>query len=87
MRIQDKLDEVFKGQTEKVNSLYSLNFFSSIFATRSSIKLELQLRRTILKGLLNDTKWSDIAHTLQSDKGHKILHQGLCNFTLSNSLL
>ena len=40
-KIQDKLDEVFKGQTGKVNSLYSLNSFSSIFVARSSIKLEL----------------------------------------------
>ena len=62
--IQDKLDEVFKGQTRKVNSLYSLNSFSSIFVTRSGIKLELQLRKMILKGLEKDTRWSDILHTL-----------------------
>ena len=63
-KIQDKLDELFKGQMGKVNSLHSLKIFSSISVTRSSIKLELQLRRTILKDLLNDTRWSDIVHTL-----------------------
>ena len=82
-KIQDKLDKVFKVQTGKVNSL---NSFSSIFRTRSSIKLELQLRKMILKGLEKDTRWSDILHTLQSDKGRKILKQGLCNFRLANSL-
>ena len=54
---------------------------------RSSTKLEPQLRKTILKGLENDARGSDILHTLKSDKGDKILKQGLCNFRLANSLL
>ena len=39
-KIQDKLDEVFKEQTGKVNSLYYLNSLSSMFLTRNSITLE-----------------------------------------------
>ena len=58
--IQDKLDEVFKGQAEKVNSLHSLNSLKSVFVRRSRISLEPQLRKTILKELENDTRWSDI---------------------------
>ena len=38
--IQDKLDEVFKGQAGKVNSLHSLNSLKSVFVTRSRISLE-----------------------------------------------
>ena len=45
------------------------------------------MRKTILNGLENDTRWPDIVCTLQSAKGHKGLKQGLCNFRLSNSLL
>ena len=82
--IQDKLDEVFKGQAGKVNSL---NSFSSILVTRSRISLEPQLRKTILKGLENDTRWSDILQSLQSDNRQKVLKQGMTNFRLSNSLL
>ena len=85
--IQDKLDEVFKGQVGKANSLHSLNSLKSVFVTRSRISLELQLRKTILKGLKNDTRWSDIVQVLQSDKRQKVLKQGLSNFHLANSLL
>ena len=86
-KIQERLDEVFKGQMGKVNSLHSLNSFSSILVTSSRISLEPQLRKTILNGLENDTRWPDIVHTLQSDKDHKFLKEGLCNLRLSNSSL
>ena len=85
--IQDKLDEVLKGQAGKVDSLHSLNSLKSVFVTRNRISLEPQLRKTILKGLENDTKWSDIVQVLQSDKRQKVLKQGLSNFRLANSLL
>ena len=49
--------------------------------------MEPQLRKTILKGLENDTRWSDIVHSLQSDNKQKVLKQGLSNFHLANSLL
>ena len=62
--IQDKLDEVFKGQAGKVNSLHSLNSLKSVFVTWSRISLEPQLRKIILKGSENDTRWSDIVHSL-----------------------
>ena len=86
-KIQEKLNEVFKGQSGKVNSLYSSNSLSTILVARSKISLESQLRKTILTGLENDTRWSDILHTLQSDKDHKFIKQGLCNFRLAHSLL
>ena len=40
-----------------------------------------------MKGLMNDTRWSDIVHILQSDKRDKFLKQVLYNFRLANSLL
>ena len=49
--------------------------------------MEPQLRKTILKGLENDTRWSDIVQVLQSDKRQKVLKQGLSNFRLANSLV
>ena len=49
--------------------------------------MEPQLRKTILKGLQNDTRWSDILQSLQSDDRQKVLKQGMTNFRLSNSLL
>ena len=49
--------------------------------------MEPQLRKTILKGLENDTRWSDIVHSLQSDNKQKVLKQGLSNCRLANSLL
>ena len=86
-KIQEKLDEVFKGSTGKINYLHSSNSLSSILVTRSGISLEPQLIKLILKGLETETRWSDICHTLQSDKGHKILKQEPCNFRFANSLL
>ena len=86
-KIQEKLDEVFKGQAGKINSLYSSNSFSSILVTRSQIALKPQLKEQILIGLKNDTRWSDILLTVQSDKDHKVLKQGTTNFRLSHGLL
>ena len=86
-KIQEKLNEVFKGQAGQINSLYFSNSLSTILFARSSISLESQLRKQILTGLEKDTRWSDILSTLQSDKDHKILKQGLCNFRLKNALL
>ena len=63
-KIQDKLDEVFKGQSGKVSSLKSFNSLSTILVTRSKISLEQQLRKSILRGLENDTRWSDILHAV-----------------------
>ena len=40
-KIIDKLNEVFKAQTGKVNSLHYLNYFSSILVMRSRMSLEL----------------------------------------------
>ena len=85
--IQDKLDDIFKGQAGKVNSLHSLNSLSKIFVTRSKISLEPQLRKAILTGLENDTRWSDILSTLQSDKDQKVLKQGKTNFRLAHGFL
>ena len=39
-KIQEKLDEVFKGQAGKVNSLHSFNSLSTILMARSTITLE-----------------------------------------------
>ena len=83
-KIQDKLKEVFKGQAGKINSL---NSFTSLLITRSNISLETQLREKILKGLEEDTRWSDILSTLQSDKDQKVLKQGKTNFRLSHGFL
>ena len=86
-KIQDKLDEVFKGQAGKVNSLHSFNSLSTILMARSTITLESQLRNKILKGLENDTRWSDILQAVQSDKDHKCIKQGRCKFRMRQSLL
>ena len=86
-KIQEKLDEVFKGQAGKVNSLHSFNSLSTILMARSTITLESQLRNKILKGLENDTRWSDILQAVQSDKDHKSIKQGLCKFRMRQSLL
>ena len=86
-KIQEKLDEVFKGQAGKVNSLHSFNSLSTILMARSTITLESQLRKNILIGLQNDTRWSDILQAVQSDKDHKFIKQGRCKFRLMHSLL
>ena len=39
-KIQEKVDEVFKGQMGKINCLHSSNSFNSILVTRSSITLK-----------------------------------------------
>ena len=52
-KIQEKLDEVFKGQAGKMNSF---NSFNSLLVSRSNISLEPQLREKNLKGLSEDTK-------------------------------
>ena len=50
-KIQEKLDEVFKGQPGKVNSLHSFKFFEYSFGdARSKISLEPQLSKAILTG-------------------------------------
>ena len=70
--IQRKLDQVFAdGQLDRsseqvkgqANSLHSFN--SSIFATRSTIRLDSTLRGEIKEGLDNDTRWADILRQLQ----------------------
>ena len=83
-KIQDKLDEVFKGQAGKMNAV---NSFNSLYVSRSNISLEPRLRETILQGLENDTRWSDILSTLQSDKDQKVLKQGKTNFRLAHGFL
>ena len=45
------------------------------------------MRETILKGLTEDTRWSDILSTLQSDTDHKVLKQEETNFCLSHGFL
>ena len=45
------------------------------------------MRETILKGLSEDTRWSDILSTLQSDSDHKVLKQGNTDFRLSHGFL
>ena len=67
-KIQDKLDEVFKRQMGKFNFFHCLNSFSSILVARSRILLEPQLRKTILKGFENDTRWSDILYIYSQAK-------------------
>ena len=68
--IQRRLDQVFAdGQPDRsseqvksqANSLHSFNSFSSsIFSTRSTIRLDSTLRGEIREGLDNDTRWADI---------------------------
>ena len=68
--IQRKLDYVFadgqpdrssKQVNDQANFLHSFNYLhSSIFATRSTIRLDATLRGEIREGLDNDTRWADI---------------------------
>ena len=94
--IQKKLDQVFQhGQPEssseqnkgQANSLHSFNSFrSSIFATRSSIQLDSDLKREIKIGLNNDTRWAEILEQLQSAQGHR-QQQGTREYRLARQLL
>ena len=72
--IQRKLDQVFadgqpdrsseqvKSQANSLNSFNSLQ--SSIFSTRSTIRLDSTLRGEIKQGLDNGTCWADILMTV-----------------------
>ena len=94
--IQQKLNQVFadgqpdrsseqvKGQANSLHSLHSLR--SSIFATRSTIRLDSTLRGEIKKGLDNDTRWADILRQLQSAPGQYV-QQGAKEYRLARQLL
>ena len=90
--IQKKLDQVFadgqpdrsseqiNSQANSFNSLHSFN--SSIFATRSTIRLDSTLRGEIKEGLDNDTRWADILRQLQSAPGQHV-QQGAKEYRLA----
>ena len=94
--IQKKLDQVFQhGQLEssseqnrgQANSLHSFNSFrSSIFATRSSIQLDSDLKREIKTGLNNSTRWAEILEQIQSAQGLR-QQQGIREDKLTRQLL
>ena len=95
-RYQKKLDQVFAdGQPDRsseqvksqANSLHSFNSFnSSIFSTRSTIRLDSTLRGEIKEGLDNDTRWADILRQLQSAPGQHV-QQGAKEYRLARQLL
>ena len=94
--IQRKLDQVFangqpdksseqvKGQANSLNSFNSLR--SSIFSTRSTIRLDSTLRGEIREGLDNDTRWADILKQLQLAPGQHV-QQGAKEYRLARQLL
>ena len=94
--IQRKLDQVFAdGQPDRsseqvksqANSLHSFNSFSSsIFSTRSTIRLDSSLRGEIKEGLDNDTRWADILRQLQSAPGQNV-QQGAKEYRMARQLL
>ena len=94
--IQQKLDQVFAdGQPDRsseqvkgqANSLHSFNSLrSSIFSTRSTIRLDSTLRGEIKEGLDNDTCWADILRQLQSAQGQHV-QQGTKEYRLARQLL
>ena len=94
--IQRKLDQVFaedhpdrsseqiNNQANSFNSLHS--FSSSIFSTRSTIRLDSSLRGEIKEGLDNDTRWADILMQLQSAPGQNV-QQGAKEYRMAQQLL
>ena len=80
----DRSSEQVKGQA---NSLHSFNSLpSSMFSTRSTIRLDSTLRGEIREGLDNDTRWADILKQLQSTLGQH-LQQGAKEYRLTRQLL
>ena len=54
----DRSSEQVKGQANSLHSFNSLR--SSIFSTRSTIRLDSTLRGEIKEGLDNDTRWANM---------------------------
>ena len=71
----------------KSNSLNSFNsLHSSLFATRSSIRLDSTLRGEIKEGLDNDTPWADSLKQLQSAPSQNV-QQGAKEYRMARQLL
>ena len=81
---QDRSSEQIKSQANSFNSLNSLQ--SSIFSTRSTIRLDSSLRGEIKEGLDNDTCWADILRQLQSAPGQNV-QQGAKEYRMARQLL
>ena len=80
----DRSSEQIKSQANSLNSLHS--FSSSIFSTRSTIRLDSTLRGEIKEGLDNDTRWADILKQLQSAPGQNV-QQGAKEYRMARQLL